>query len=71
MVSVVPANMAAGLTTDEIIGSYPPLSPQDVQAANSYAVALGRQRLVALPEAVFPRGIDPFQNFDLSKKSEF
>ncbi len=37
MVSVVLDNLAAGLTPDEIIASYPSLSHEDVQAALAYA----------------------------------
>ncbi len=37
MVSVVLDNLAAGLTPDEIIGSYPSLAHEDVQAALAYA----------------------------------
>jgi len=36
-VSVVLDTLAAGLTTEEIIASYPSLSHEDVQAALAYA----------------------------------
>ncbi len=49
MVSVVLENLAAGLTADEIVGSYPSLSLQAVQAAISYAAELARERVVAIP----------------------
>jgi uncharacterized protein (DUF433 family) len=52
MVSVVLDNLAAGLTTDEIVRSYPPLSPETVQAAIAYAAELGRERVVAMPDVV-------------------
>jgi uncharacterized protein (DUF433 family) len=52
MVSVVLDNLAAGLTTDEIVRSYPPLSREAVQAAISYAAELGRERIVAMPDMV-------------------
>ncbi len=48
MVSVVLDNLAAGLTPDEIVRSYPTLSRQAVQAAMSYAAELARERLVVL-----------------------
>ncbi|MCP4357556.1 MAG: DUF433 domain-containing protein [Chloroflexi bacterium] len=49
MVSVILDNLAAGLTTDEIIQSYPSLSQEAVQAAISYAAELTRERIVAIP----------------------
>ena len=39
MVSVVLDNLAAGLTPDEIIGSYPSLDHKAVQAAIAYALS--------------------------------
>ena len=48
MVSVVLDNLAAGLTPDEIVRSYPTLSRQAIQAAMSYAAELARERLVVL-----------------------
>ena len=49
MVSVVLDNLAAGLSVDEIIKSYPPLTPQTIQAAMAYAAELARERVVSLP----------------------
>lgn len=49
MVSVVLDNLAAGLTSDEIIRSYPSLSREAIQAAISYAAELTRERVVAIP----------------------
>jgi len=49
MVSVVLDNLAAGLTTDEIINSYPSLSHEAVQAALQYAAELTREEIVPLP----------------------
>ncbi len=49
MVSVILDNLAAGLTTDEIIQSYPSLSREAIQAAISYAAELTRERIVAIP----------------------
>ena len=48
MVSVVLDNLAAGLTPEEIVRSYPTLSRQAIQAAMSYAAELARERLVVL-----------------------
>jgi len=52
MVSVVLDNLAAGLTPDEIVYSYPSLSREAVQAAIAYAAELGRERVVAMPPMV-------------------
>lgn len=49
MVSVVLDNLAAGLTPDEIVRSYPSLSREAVQAAMAYAAELARERIVAVP----------------------
>lgn len=48
MVSVVMDNLAAGLTIDEIIRSYPTLSHEAIRAAISYAAELTRERVVAI-----------------------
>jgi uncharacterized protein (DUF433 family) len=48
MVSVVLDNLAAGLTADEIVASYPSLTHDDVQAAIAYAADLARERVVPL-----------------------
>ena len=52
MVSVVLDNLAAGLTPDEIVRSYPSLNHEAVQAAIAYAAELGRERVVAMPTAI-------------------
>jgi uncharacterized protein (DUF433 family) len=52
MVSVVLDNLAAGLTPQEIIRSYPSLTEQDIRATIAYAAELGRERVVAMPAAV-------------------
>ena len=49
MVSVILDNLAAGLSTDEIIRSYPSLNKESVQAAITYAADLTRERVVGLP----------------------
>jgi len=48
MVSVVLDNLAAGLTPDEILKSYPSLNLEAVHAATAYAAELARERIVAL-----------------------
>ena len=49
MVSVILDNLAAGLTPDEIVRSYPSLTPEAVKAAIAYAAELARERVVAMP----------------------
>lgn len=51
MVSVVLDNLAAGISPDEILSSYPSLSILDVQAAISYAADLARENQVVFPDA--------------------
>ncbi len=48
MVSIVLDNLAAGLTSDEIVHSYPSLSREAIQAAMAYAAELARERIVAV-----------------------
>jgi uncharacterized protein (DUF433 family) len=48
-VAVVLANLAAGLSPDEIIRSYPNLTPEAVQAALAYAADLAEERVLPLP----------------------
>lgn len=49
MVSVVLDNLAAGLTPEDIMHSYPSLSREVIQAAIAYAAELARERVVFLP----------------------
>jgi len=49
MVSVILDNLAVGLSTDEIIRSYPSLDKESVQAAITYAAELTRERVVGMP----------------------
>jgi uncharacterized protein (DUF433 family) len=49
MVSVVLDNIAAGVSVDEILESYPSLSSQAIQAALAYAAELTRERVISLP----------------------
>jgi len=48
MVSVVMDNLAAGLTVDEIVRSYPSVKREAVQAVIAYAAELTRERIVAM-----------------------
>jgi uncharacterized protein (DUF433 family) len=49
LVSVVLDNLAADLTPEQILESYPSLSREAVQAALTYAADLARERVVAMP----------------------
>ena len=47
-VSVLLDNLAAGVTHDELLVSYPTLSEADIRAALGYAAAIARERIVSL-----------------------
>ncbi len=49
MVSVILDNLAEGLTSEEILQSYPSLSPETIQAAIAYAAELSHERVLSLP----------------------
>ena len=46
MVSVVLDNLAEGISTKDILTSYPSLSRDDIAAAIAYAAELSRERVV-------------------------
>lgn len=46
MVSVILDNLAAGVSSEEILKSYPSLSSEDIQAAIAYAAELAKERVV-------------------------
>jgi uncharacterized protein (DUF433 family) len=48
MASVILDNLAAGLTQEEILKSYPSIAAEDIQAAIAYAAELARERVVYL-----------------------
>lgn len=48
-VSVVLDCLAAGMTTEEILGEYPSLTAEGIRAAAAYGAALARDELVPLP----------------------
>jgi len=48
-VAVVLANLAAGLTGEELLRSYPSLTPEAIRAALAYAADLAQERVIALP----------------------
>jgi uncharacterized protein (DUF433 family) len=47
MVSVILDNLAAGISNEEILQSYPSLNQLDIQAAISYAAELARERIIS------------------------
>ena len=49
MVSVVLDNLAAGLSIEDILRSYPSLKRESVLAAIAYAADLARERIVSMP----------------------
>jgi uncharacterized protein (DUF433 family) len=53
MVTVVLDNLAEGLSPEEIVAEYPPLTIEDVQAAIAYAAVLARE------EELIPLGAVP------------
>jgi uncharacterized protein (DUF433 family) len=48
MVSVILDNFAARVDRNEIMASYPSLTPDDLDAAIAYAAELARERIVPL-----------------------
>ena len=48
-VAVVLANLADGLSIDEVIRSYPSLTAEGIQAALAYAADLAQERVLPLP----------------------
>ena len=48
MVSVVLDNLAAGVSRDEILASYPSLAEADIEASIAYAAELARERVIPL-----------------------
>ena len=49
MVSVILDNLAAGLSEEEIIHSYPNITHDSILAAISYAADLAREHVIGLP----------------------
>ncbi len=47
-VSVILDNIAAGVSRDEILHSYPSITDADIDAALQYAAELARERIVPL-----------------------
>ncbi|MBM3270030.1 MAG: DUF433 domain-containing protein [Candidatus Sericytochromatia bacterium] len=51
MVSVVLDNLAEGVSPDEIVASYPPVTADDVRAAIAYAADLASERVIDIDKA--------------------
>lgn len=49
LVSTILDNLAEGLSVDEIVEEYPPITADDIKAAMAYAADLTRERTVILP----------------------
>jgi len=49
MASVILDNLAAGISREEILKSYPSLTAEDIRAAIAYAAELARERVVSFP----------------------
>ncbi len=50
MVSIILDNLAAGLSPESIIESYPSLNRESIQASIVYAAELARERVIAIPQ---------------------
>ena len=48
-VSVVLDNLAAGLSAEQLLESYPSLTREAIQASIAYAADLARERVLAMP----------------------
>ena len=48
LLATVLDNLAAGLSAEEVVRSYPSLTPESVQAAVLYAAELARERVLSL-----------------------
>ncbi len=49
MASVILDNLAAGITREEIIDSYPPVTESDIRAVIAYVAELAREQVIHLP----------------------
>jgi uncharacterized protein (DUF433 family) len=50
IVSVILDNLAANVTSEEILKSYPSLAAEDIHAAIAYAAELARERVIIVPD---------------------
>lgn len=52
MVSVLLDNLAAGVSREELLKSYPSITSEDIDAALQYVAELARERIVPLASGV-------------------
>ncbi len=52
MASVILDNLADGVSHQEIIRGYPPITAQDIQACIAFAADLARDEIIDLPQVV-------------------
>jgi uncharacterized protein (DUF433 family) len=48
-VALIVDNLAAGVSKQEILDSYPGLKPEDIRAALAYAAEMTRERVIPIP----------------------
>jgi uncharacterized protein (DUF433 family) len=48
MVSIILDNLAAGVSSGEILKSYPTLNPDDIKAALAYGAELAKERFISI-----------------------
>ena len=48
MVTVILDNLAAGVSPEEILKSYPTLGPDDIKAAIAYGAELAKERIIPI-----------------------
>ena len=48
MITVILDNLAAGVSPEEILKSYPTLHPDDIKAAISYGAELAKERIIPI-----------------------
>ena len=51
LVAVILDNLAAGLSQEEVLKSYPSLTQQDIEAAIGYAAELARETIIGVRPA--------------------
>jgi uncharacterized protein (DUF433 family) len=49
MASVILDNLAAGISGEEILKSYPSIGAEDIRAVIAYAAELARERVISFP----------------------
>ena len=52
MLSIIPDNLSDGMTIEEIIQAYPPLTREDILASINYAAELTKERIIPLVKLV-------------------